>query len=159
MGRRVVAIANPAPVDRMNASQARFIAADVGGTHVRIGLVQESGDPAHPVAVLHYRKYVCAQYPGLAEIIDVHDVRVVQACQRAGFTGEAFSEAGIPGILKRKNFQRDYAVEPALPRPVNGTHPAVTEQAEDFQLWEENRERFRARWGKILRHASWQRII
>ncbi|MEO8365298.1 MAG: glucokinase family protein [Pseudoxanthomonas sp.] len=48
----------------------RFIAADVGGTHVRIGLVQASGDPAHPVSVLQYRKYVCAQYPGLAEIME-----------------------------------------------------------------------------------------
>ena len=54
----------------MNVSHERFIAADVGGTHVRIGLVQESGDPAHPVSVLQYRKYVCAQYPGLAEIIE-----------------------------------------------------------------------------------------
>jgi glucokinase len=47
-----------------------FIAADVGGTHVRIGLVQASGDPAHPVAVLRYRKYVCAEHAGLAEIIE-----------------------------------------------------------------------------------------
>lgn len=54
----------------MNVSHERFIAADVGGTHVRIGLVRESGDPAHPVSVLQYRKYVCAQYPGLAEIIE-----------------------------------------------------------------------------------------
>ena len=54
----------------MSALREQFIAADVGGTHVRIGLVQESSDPAHPVAVLQYRKYVCAQYPGLAEIIE-----------------------------------------------------------------------------------------
>lgn len=51
-------------------ADAPFIAADVGGTHVRIGLVQASGDPTHPVAVLQYRKYVCADYPGLAEIIE-----------------------------------------------------------------------------------------
>ena len=54
----------------MSAMREQFIAADVGGPHVRIGLVQESHDPAHPVAVLQYRKYVCAQYPGLAEIIE-----------------------------------------------------------------------------------------
>lgn len=47
-----------------------FIAADVGGTHVRIGLVRASGDPAHPVSVLDYRKYVCAGYAGLTEIIE-----------------------------------------------------------------------------------------
>src|SRR5690606_22535304 len=51
-------------------ADAPFIAADVGGTHVRIGLVRASGDPAHPVEVLSYRKYVCARYPGLAEIIE-----------------------------------------------------------------------------------------
>jgi glucokinase len=70
MGSGVVAIVNPVPVDSMSATRERFIAADVGGTHVRIGLVQASDDPAHPVQVLHYRKYVCAQYPGLAEIIE-----------------------------------------------------------------------------------------
>lgn len=69
MGRCVVANANPLPVSSLDALHERFIAADVGGTHVRIGLVQGSDDPAHPIAVLQYRKYVCAQYPGLAEII------------------------------------------------------------------------------------------
>jgi len=65
----VVANANPTP-DSPASLRAPFIAADVGGTHVRIGLVRGSGDAAHPVSVLQYRKYVCAQYPGLAEIIE-----------------------------------------------------------------------------------------
>ncbi|WP_295933121.1 glucokinase family protein [uncultured Xanthomonas sp.] len=48
-----------------------FIAADVGGTHVRIGLVARAAGagPAPSVDVLDYRKYRCADYPGLAEII------------------------------------------------------------------------------------------
>jgi len=54
----------------MSRANAPFIAADVGGTHVRIGLVRASGDAAHPVAILKYCKYVCADYPGLAEIIE-----------------------------------------------------------------------------------------
>ena len=54
----------------MGTLHERFIAADVGGTHVRIGLVQDSDDPPIRSAVLQYRKYVCAQYPGLAEIIE-----------------------------------------------------------------------------------------
>ncbi|KAF1720504.1 glucokinase family protein [Pseudoxanthomonas wuyuanensis] len=54
-----------------NASfDSAFIAADVGGTHVRIGLVQASGDAAHPIRVLEYRKYVCADYGSLADIIE-----------------------------------------------------------------------------------------
>ena len=66
----MVANANPLPVTAPGSVHERFIAADVGGTHVRIGLVEGSDDPAHPVAVLQYRKYVCAQYPGLTEIIE-----------------------------------------------------------------------------------------
>lgn len=65
----MVAIANPLPVDAKRGGRP-FIAADVGGTHVRIGLVAASDDRAQPVKVLRYRKYVCADYPGLAEILE-----------------------------------------------------------------------------------------
>ena len=43
-----------------------FVAADVGGTHVRIGLVAEH---ARGIDVLEYRKFACADFPGLAEVI------------------------------------------------------------------------------------------
>ncbi len=46
-----------------------FIAADVGGTHVRLGLVRPTGHDLQPVEILSYRKYACADYGGLAEII------------------------------------------------------------------------------------------
>jgi glucokinase len=55
--------------DMAALANAPFIAADVGGTHVRIGLVSASDDPAHPIRVLRYAKYRCAEYPGLAEIL------------------------------------------------------------------------------------------
>lgn len=54
--------AAPAPVP--------FLAADVGGTHVRVARVQASTDPAHPVQVLEYRKFRNAEYPGLSAILD-----------------------------------------------------------------------------------------
>ncbi len=54
----------------MSHQDGAFIAADVGGTHVRIGLVSASMDPNYRVKVLEYRKYVCAQYAGLTEIIE-----------------------------------------------------------------------------------------
>lgn len=66
----MVAIAKPTPMDAMSPRDGAFIAADVGGTHVRLGLVSASGDANHPVKVLEYRKYVCAQYAGLTEIIE-----------------------------------------------------------------------------------------
>ncbi len=80
------AVASPMPMDAVGHEGAPFIAADVGGTHVRIGLVRASGDPAHPIAVLRYRKYACAQYPGLAEIIEDFV---------AGLDGIAVSEGAI----------------------------------------------------------------
>lgn len=61
-------IANPAPMQHMNAALRPFIAADVGGTHVRIGLVRRSPDPGRPVAVLHYRKYACTDYASPGDI-------------------------------------------------------------------------------------------
>ncbi|KRG44857.1 glucokinase [Stenotrophomonas pictorum JCM 9942] len=46
-----------------------FFAADVGGTHVRVGLIQ-TGDGDRPaIDVLSYRKYRCADYPGLDAIL------------------------------------------------------------------------------------------
>ena len=46
-----------------------FIAADVGGTHVRIGLVQAGDEAGTPLQVLAYSKFRCADYAGLADIL------------------------------------------------------------------------------------------
>ena len=43
-----------------------FLAADVGGTRARIGLVAKTGDT---IGVLAYRSYACADYPDLASIL------------------------------------------------------------------------------------------
>jgi glucokinase len=70
----------------MKAVNAPFIAADVGGTHARVGLVREADDGR--VDVLAYRKYSCAHYPDLAALlnafieqeVDVKVNRVAVAC-------------------------------------------------------------------------------
>jgi len=63
-------VAAMSPASTPNLPQAApFLAADVGGTHVRIGRVRASADPRHPVEVLDYRKYRCADYPSLAAIV------------------------------------------------------------------------------------------
>ncbi len=49
------------------ASHERFIAADVGGTHARVGLVQRVAGGR--VAVVDYRKYACADHVGLDAIL------------------------------------------------------------------------------------------
>ncbi|GAA0247030.1 glucokinase [Rhodanobacter caeni] len=46
-----------------------FLAADVGGTHARIGLVAATGDRRHPVQVLHYQRYQCAAWPSLTDVL------------------------------------------------------------------------------------------
>lgn len=46
-----------------------FLAADVGGTHVRVGLIQVGRGDGQAIEVLSYRKYRCADHPGLAAIL------------------------------------------------------------------------------------------
>jgi len=46
-----------------------FLAADVGGTHARIGLVVPTRDGGQPVRVMHYHRYQCAAWPSLTAIL------------------------------------------------------------------------------------------
>jgi glucokinase len=46
-----------------------FLAADVGGTHARIGLVVGNPNGRCPVSVLHYHRYSCAEWPGLTAML------------------------------------------------------------------------------------------
>ena len=59
------ATTSPLPIAPGRPARAPFIAADVGGTHVRIGRV--AGD--HPAQVHDYRKFACRDFPGLADVI------------------------------------------------------------------------------------------
>jgi glucokinase len=63
----VTSLTRPHAHANHDPAPAPFIAADVGGTHVRIGLVAARGDE---VSVLEYRKFVGAEHAGLDEIIE-----------------------------------------------------------------------------------------
>jgi glucokinase len=52
-----------------SAARAPFVAADVGGTHARVGLVQPGSDDGKRLSLLHYRKFVCADYKDLHDIL------------------------------------------------------------------------------------------
>ena len=52
----------------MSALETPFVAADVGGTYARIGLVRRS-PKGTGVEMLAYHKYLCADHPGLADIV------------------------------------------------------------------------------------------
>ena len=65
----------------VRAGHASLIAADVGGTHARLALLEAGPRGADDFAILHYRKYACADYPSLGAIIDefrasLHDTDV-----------------------------------------------------------------------------------
>ena len=46
-----------------------FLAADVGGTHARIGLVVRASGRSQPVQVLHYHRYSCADWSSLTAML------------------------------------------------------------------------------------------
>jgi glucokinase len=56
-------------VSTLRAGSADLLAADIGGTHARIGLVRAKSGSA-PLEVLAYRKYVCAEWPSLPAILE-----------------------------------------------------------------------------------------
>ncbi|WP_338015489.1 glucokinase [Dyella acidiphila] len=68
------------PLDRPASVPARpFLAADVGGTYARVALMQAPQDGGGEAEVLAYRKFVCADFRGLAELLQAFldtDVRV-----------------------------------------------------------------------------------
>ena len=72
------------------AAHGSFLAADVGGTHVRVGRVQICQHPERPIEVLDYRKYRCADHPSLTAILAdfLHDGPMV--------SGAAIASAGFP---------------------------------------------------------------
>ncbi|MEP6899588.1 MAG: glucokinase, partial [Rhodanobacter sp.] len=53
----------------MSVPTAPFLAADVGGTHARVALMQASEGETRGVEVLAYRTFACADFPGLVELL------------------------------------------------------------------------------------------
>lgn len=52
-----------------NVPTAPFLAADVGGTHARVALMQVASDTGRGIEVLAYRKFACADFGDLAELL------------------------------------------------------------------------------------------
>lgn len=53
---------------RVNLRAQPFLAADVGGTHARVALVR-AGSAQHDLEVLAYRKFACADFGKLSELL------------------------------------------------------------------------------------------
>lgn len=61
------AITDPDPSARVPATP--FLAADVGGTFARVALMQARHGDGRQIEVLAYRKLACAEFEGLAELL------------------------------------------------------------------------------------------
>jgi len=94
-----------------------FLAADVGGTHVRVARVQASQDPAHPVQLLEYRKFRNADYAGLSAILQafIADGERPAHCvvATAGYAREdgTVITANVPWPLSARQIEADLGLE------------------------------------------------
>lgn len=71
-----------------------FVAADVGGTNARIALVR--ADRVGHIELLDYRRYLCAQYPGLGAILAEFRARQLEAGHpRDALERMAIASAGV----------------------------------------------------------------
>ncbi len=89
----------PSPTRRNDSARLSFLAADVGGTHARVGLMRAEhtsvGAGASTARPLHYRAYACADYAGLAEILQTFLAEVAATHPHdATVEGAAIAAAG-----------------------------------------------------------------
>ncbi|MBS0199763.1 MAG: glucokinase [Proteobacteria bacterium] len=89
----------------LGVRHCRFVAADVGGTHARVALVQTDDDRA--IEVQAYHKYSCAEFPSLTAIL-----ADFVAGQRDGTDRMAIASAGLmlDGRLVNSNLPWDVSL-------------------------------------------------
>lgn len=113
----MTAASHPAPAHVLSSAAPSFLAADVGGTHVRVGRVQASGDDAHPVQLLDYRKYRNADHAGLSAILAdfVGEGPRPSHCvvATAGYAREdgTVITANVPWPLSARQIERDLGLQ------------------------------------------------
>ena len=83
-------------------SVSRMLAADVGGTHARVALVDATR--ADTLEVLRYEKYACAEFPGLGAILKTF-VAGLGTSDAASIDGGAVACAGyeLDGVIINPN--------------------------------------------------------
>jgi hypothetical protein len=66
------------------------------------------------------------------DVVDLADVRVVQARDRPRFFFEPAQPIGLFGDMRRKDLDSDLAAESAVTRPIHLAHPAGSERRHNF---------------------------
>jgi glucokinase len=104
---------------RLPLPPGAFLAADVGGTHARIGLVSRQSDGARPVTVLQYHRYACAEWPSLTAVLQdfvgqldqsVHVNRCAVAS--AGYVlGDAIVNDNLPWPVSIRDIRDSLGIE------------------------------------------------
>mgnify|MGYP000852592633 CR=1 FL=1 len=113
----MTAASHPAPAHVLSSAAPSFLAADVGGTHVRVARVQASGDAAHPVRVLDYRKYRNADHVGLAAILsdflgdDARPAHCVVATAGYARDDGTVITANVPWPLSARQLEAEVGVQ------------------------------------------------
>lgn len=74
---RQIPLTGPDTSTKDSSTTPLVLAADVGGTHARIGLLRPNPGNRPPIELLAWQVYECARWPGLAEILEDFRVRHV----------------------------------------------------------------------------------
>ena len=104
---------------RLPLPPGAFLAADVGGTHARIGLVSRDPDGTRPVTVLQYHRYACADWPSLTAVLQDfvgqldHSVHVSRcAVASAGYVlGDAIVNDNLPWPVSIRDIRDSLGIE------------------------------------------------
>lgn len=105
-------------IAEVTSAPAPFVAADVGGTHARVGLVRQVSPGSSAVTVERYDKYVCADYPNLGMLLrqflqsmgDVRVQRVSIACAGVA-VGDTLVNANLPWSVSLAEIRHEIGVD------------------------------------------------
>src|SRR6185295_10527095 len=78
--------------------------------------------------------------PGRADVVDRHDVRMVELARRAGLALEAAEAVLVLGERLGQDLDRDVPLQPGVPGAVDLAHPACAEEGVDL-VWAQARAR------------------
>jgi len=112
-------VANHGGARKLTSQEGVFLAADVGGTHARIGLVSEHPDGNRPVTVLQYHRYACAEWPSLTAVLQDfvgqldHTLHVDScAVASAGYVlGDAIVNDNLPWPVSIRDIRDSLGIE------------------------------------------------
>ncbi|WP_266156287.1 glucokinase [Dyella silvatica] len=112
-------VANHSSARRAATADGFFLAADVGGTHARVGLVAQQLGDAHPVTVLEYQRYACADWPSLTAVLKDFVERIGVAGQvdqcavaSAGYVlGDAIVNDNLPWPVSIRDIRTSLGID------------------------------------------------